>query len=260
MVTTDVLKSTDMSTGSTAGVARFNLWKRVYAASENSRYVTTTSTFGGTTQTLPNASSTLGGVSEFFRNKFLDFGAGSTGDWTLQTPTEDRQFIIRNGSGSNITLDTTAGASPTLTIPNGITYTVNLYETGPGFYVIKDHVLSTAVSSTKPYAVASYQEGVASAGTLFTKVVLARSFTVPTNFTNSQGHVETAPTDGTYTVDILFNSTVIGTISFSTGSTTATFSSTQSYTFGAGDILELVGSTTPDSVADNFSFTIFGSV
>lgn len=261
MAQTDVLRSTDAEADSTAFISRFNEWKRVYAVSENARYVTTTSTFGGSTQTLPLASSTLGTQSIFLRAKYLEFSSLSTGDWTLQTVLEDRTFIIRNRSDNDITLDTTDAGTITLVVPNTETYTVNLYASIPAFVVTKKHILSSDVSSTKPYAVASYQEGIPSADTLYTKVVLARNWTVPTNFTNSQGHCETAVLDvGGYTIDILLNSTSIGTITFATGSTTATFTSSTTYTFAAGDFIELIGSSVPDSVADNFSFTIFGSI
>ena len=261
MVQTDVLRSTDAESDSTAFISRFNEWKRVYAVSENARYITTTSTFGGSTQTLPLASSPLGTQSVFLRAKYLEFSSGSTDDWTLQTVIEDRTFVIRNRSDNDIILDTTDSGTVTLTVPNLQTYTVNLFASVPAFILAKIHILSSDVSSTKPYAVASYQEGLPSANTLFTKVVLARNWTIPTNFTNSQGHCETAVLDvGGYTVDIQLNSTSIGTITFSSGSTTATFASSTIYTLVAGDVLELIGASTADSVADNFSFTIFGSI
>lgn len=261
MAQTDILRSTDAIADSTTVIERFNEWKRVYAVSENARLVTTTSTFGGSTQTLPLASSTLGTQNEFLRNKYLEFSSGSTGDWTLQTVLEDRTFIIRNRSDNDITLDTTDSGTVTLIVPNTETYTVNLYASVPAFILTKQHVLSSAVTSTRPYAVASFQPGIPSADTLYTKVVLARDWTIPTNFTNSQGHCETAVLDvGGYTVDIQFNSTSIGTITFSSGSTTATFTSSTIYTFAAGDVIELIGSSVADSAADSFSFTIFGSI
>lgn len=262
MAQNDVLRTTDAEADSTAFISRFNEWKRVYAVSENARYLATaTSTYGGSTQTLPLATSTLGTQSIFLRAKYLEFSSGSTGDWTLQTVVEDRTFIIRNRSDNDIILDTTDAGTITLTVPNTETYTVNLFASVPAFILTKAHILSSDVASTKPYAVASYQEGIPSADTLYTKVVLTRDWTVPTNFTNSQGHCETAVLDvGGYTVDIVFNSTTIGTITFSSGSTTASFASAGPFTFGAGDVIELIGSSVPDSVADNFSFTIFGSI
>lgn len=258
MAQTDVIKSTDMVAASTTGVTRFNEWKRVYAASENRTYTITTSTFGGTTQTLPTASSTLGSQNEFYRNKVFNFLAGSTGDWTLQTPLEDRTFIIRNNSGGTITLDTTSGATTTLDVPDAATYTINLYEAGPEFVLVENK--GAGVSSTKPYAVGVYRPDTISVGDeIFTKVVLTRDWTIPANFTGSQGRIETPAADGDLVVKIYFNSTAIGTCTFSTGSTTGTFASSTSYVFSAGDIIE-IGATGTDSAAADLFVTIFGSI
>lgn len=259
MVQTDVIRTTDMQTSSTGTVnlTRFNDWKRAYAVSENDRFAVSTSTFGGTTQSLPTASSTLGAQSEFFRNKHLDFTAPTAGSaWTLEVPNEHRIFIITNNSGQTITLESTAGASPTLDIADAKTYTVGLDTTG--FALLKDHIVSTG-ASTKPYSVGVYNEGVSGDSQQFVKFVYPRDVIISSGFPLSEGHLTTGP-DAAWEGSIQFNSTQIGTVNFTSGSTTATFTSSAAYTFGAGDVLEIIGPSTADPGAKDFSFTIAGGL
>lgn len=263
MAQTDVLRSTDAQAESTTFVDRFNEWKRVAAVSEHARYTDTTSTFGGSTQTLPLAASTLGTQSEFLRNKYLEFSSGSASAWTLQTVLEDRTFIIRNRSDNVITLDTTDAGTITLDVPDTKTYTVNLFASVPAFILVKDHLASSDFGSTKPYSVAVYREGnLTEPSEVFTKIVLARTWDLPTNFIDSQGHLATPPdaVSGSFVVDILFNSTIIGTCTFTSGSTVGTFASASPFTFGAGDLIELRNPSTGSSAATNLSLTIYGSI
>lgn len=88
--------------------------------------------------------------------------------------------------------------------------------------------------------------------------VFAENVDFSANWAGSRGRVVTPP-DATYSLSIRRNSTPVGSISIATNGT-VTFSSSGSIVFAPGDLLEVVGSTTPNTVIANAAFTLLGVI
>lgn len=252
MPQTDLLLTDDMEEGLDLNFIRFNEAKKEHGDANHRRLVISASTFGGGTQSLALAADN---VSEFYRRIVFSLTGASTGPWTLQVETAERIFYVDNQCGQTVTIDTTAGASTAVTLPTDTK--VQLYESATGDFIILDsHEVSTAAAQ-RPFDVAAFLPGFYSNSQIILKFVYPRQVSIGDDFPLSQAHQGTRVASNK-TFDVHRNGSDIGNIAFTTASDFGTFTSSTSYTFSAGDVLEIIAPTSTDSAGQDFSFTIAG--
>lgn len=113
---------------------------------------------------------------------------------------------------------------------------------------------TTAVT---PYDISVYNASTLTASQVLGQVEVARSITIPDDFSGSQCYVGTNPSDGNWVIDIAKNGSNIGTVTITTGGV-ITFATTgmSAETLSAGDRLSFTGPATPDSTGANIAITI----
>lgn len=92
-----------------------------------------------------------------------------------------------------------------------------------------------------------YTEGQYASSQLVDRLVLPREYTLPIDLTSSIFRLETAPSDGATSFNILKNGVAIGSIDFALGSTSATFTFNNNQSFQPGDTLSIEAPVTADS-------------
>jgi hypothetical protein len=85
-------------------------------------------------------------------------------------------------------------------------------------------------------------------------VVAGTDFTLPTSLTDSAAYAEIAPSGGSVVFDVQKNGVSIGSVTFASGSNTATFTFAADVSFANGDVLSIVSPSNLRSMA-NISFT-----
>jgi hypothetical protein len=91
------------------------------------------------------------------------------------------------------------------------------------------------------YDIALFLTGTPAISSLLWQFVAARAFTLADDFSGSRAYFNTAPSGGSVVLDVKRNGGSIGSITFGSGSNTATFSTTGSgvESFSAGDRLSV---------------------
>ena len=90
------------------------------------------------------------------------------------------------------------------------------------------------------------------------KFVAVREFTLAQNLTESKASALSAATSTTV-LTLYKNSTEFGNITFNSGSTNGTFSSTSAVTFSVNDTLSIIAPTIPDASLADISVTFSGT-
>lgn len=252
MPQTDILQTDDMEEGLDLNYIRFNDAKKEHGDANHRLLTIAASTLGGSTAyTLALASDN---VSEYYRRMVFQFTGASTAAFTTIVPTAERVFYVDNQTPVAITIDTTGGASTAVTCAAATK--TQIAQISGGDFLVLGTQFSTA-SANRPFDVGSYSPGFYSNTQIILKFVYPLSITTDQNFPLSQAHVGTATT-GTRTFDIHRNGADIGNIVFTSTSQYGSYSSTTSYSWSAGDVLEIIAPASTDATGSDYSFTIAG--
>lgn len=119
--------------------------------------------------------------------------------------------------------------------------------------------LSVAAAGGPAFDIAWFRPGLPEASDLIVQFVAVRSFTLPSGLTGSQGYADTAPADSDKTFDVQKNGSSVGSMTFTKGSNTATFSMGSDTSFAAGDRIEVIAPGTQDSALADVSATFKGT-
>lgn len=109
-----------------------------------------------------------------------------------------------------------------------------------------------------PYDIGTFVAGKPSASEIVLRFVAPRAFTLPAALTGSQviaGDAATATTD----FDVQKNGSTIGTVSFASSGSTATFTFASAVSFAAADVLSVIAPATPDATLADISMTFAGT-
>lgn len=110
-----------------------------------------------------------------------------------------------------------------------------------------------------PVDIGTYVAGAPSANEVLLKYVFTRAVTFADEFAGSRAHAGTAATASTVFI-VKKNGSSVGTVTFSASGTTGAFVTTgTTVSFAAGDYLELVAPSSPDSTLANISFSFAGT-
>lgn len=109
------------------------------------------------------------------------------------------------------------------------------------------------------YDIAGYTSGVPTASQIVLRLPMVRQVTFDVNMAGSKGSASVAATAST-TYVIAQNGTLIGTMSFTTGGTSATFIAATTVTLAVGDILSVTGPVIADATLANVGFILAGNI
>jgi len=116
-----------------------------------------------------------------------------------------------------------------------------------------------ADTNYSPYEVACAIPDTILNGAIFMSIVFTRDVRFLTDLSDSQADAGTAPSGSSYVLTIYRNGVSIGTITWSSGSTTGAFSFSTDKDFAAGDVLRISGSATTSGISD-VSVTVVGKM
>lgn len=123
---------------------------------------------------------------------------------------------------------------------------------------------SVAISTLAiPYDLKDKILGVPASSQLLLGHICARQITFPVNFAGSKAYAGTAPTaDVTFAINRTVGTTVtqIGTLTFTAGSQTGTFTAASAVTTNVGDLITVVFQTGTDSSFADVILTLVGSI
>lgn len=114
------------------------------------------------------------------------------------------------------------------------------------------------VSGIGPYDVGAMVAGVPDADAVCLRYAFPREVTFAAGLSPSQGVADVAATGDT-DFDIQRNGVSVGTMSFATSATTATFAMASETVFDAGDVLTVIAPNTPDATLADISFVLSGT-
>lgn len=121
-----------------------------------------------------------------------------------------------------------------------------------------DSQLATKMPIGKvPYDIATSYPGKPAASATVLSLVVARAFTIGASWESCQAKSGSG-SSGTSTFTIKKNGASIGTFSFGSGSSTATFSVSPSYDFVAGDIIVITSPSSVDNTLADVSIILAG--
>jgi hypothetical protein len=109
-----------------------------------------------------------------------------------------------------------------------------------------------------PFDIAQFVNGKPLSGETLVKVIVPRNVTIPANMNGSYMKSGISATLSTV-FKVTKNGSVVGTVTFSSGSTTGTIS-TPEITLVAGDIIAIVSPVTVDSTLADFACVITGTM
>lgn len=115
--------------------------------------------------------------------------------------------------------------------------------------------VNSVLSSGSIYDIAVYYVGSPTSLTSILKIALARALKLPVGLTGSVALAAVAATTTTI-FTIKKNSTVIGTITFASGSDTGVISFTSEVSFAVGNVLEILAPELPDDTLSDITITL----
>lgn len=118
-------------------------------------------------------------------------------------------------------------------------------------------VLDPADIPAQPFDVTAFYPGTPLASAILLRVPIARSVSFLANFAGAYGKASVAAAAAAV-FDIQKNGVSAGSMTFSLGATTATFTTSGSVTFAAGDVLSIIGPVTPDATLANIGLVLAG--
>ena len=213
-----------------------------------------------------------------FNRNFLLICEGQTQTRLMSVPDNERWFAVENNGSSDITVDIDGQAFAGITVTPG--KRMLFVSTGTELKAVSEGIsdvfnLSNVDGSQTPSAGQALVwdgsqfaaddrpadihvdfRGAPSGDEVVFRRVFARAVTIPTNFALSQTVAETAATAQT-DFDVQVNGSSIGTISFAASATTATFTASSATTLNAGDKLEIIAPSTPDSTLADLSIALW---
>lgn len=129
---------------------------------------------------------------------------------------------------------------------------------GPGWYNPAWLPLpDSAGDEEEPYVVGAMYNGAPSASLVVARHVFALAVDFVTDLVGSQGFADTVATADT-DFDVQKNGVSVGTVTFGTGSASATFALAGGASFAAGDVLTIVAPASPDSTLADITFSLLG--
>lgn len=112
---------------------------------------------------------------------------------------------------------------------------------------------------SKPFDVHAFYPGVPTASAIVVRVPVARAVTFPDDFSGSYGKAAVAATAST-AFDVKKNGSSVGTITFASSATTATFvTAAGALSLAAGDVIEIVAPGSADATLADIGFALAGS-
>lgn len=118
--------------------------------------------------------------------------------------------------------------------------------------------LTQADLPAQPFDVTAFYPGVPSASAIVTRVPVARAVSFPAGLTGSIGKASVAATSSA-AFDVQKNGGSVGTITFSAGAASATFTASGAITLAAGDVLSIVAPATADATLANVGIVLAGT-
>lgn len=116
----------------------------------------------------------------------------------------------------------------------------------------------TALENDKPYDITVFSPGTGiTSSQVLLRVNVIRTFTLPISLTGSKATAITGPA-GSTTITIKKNGSSIGSFTYGTSATTASFTFASAVTFNANDVLDFVSATT-DADITGIAVTLAGS-
>jgi hypothetical protein len=112
----------------------------------------------------------------------------------------------------------------------------------------------------QPFDLTAFYPGVPGASSKIVRVPVARAITIPANFAGSYAKASVAATAST-AIDVQNNGTTIGTITFASSGSTATFTTVSgtSKSLAAGDVLSIIAPGTPDATLADIGIVLTGT-
>lgn len=110
----------------------------------------------------------------------------------------------------------------------------------------------------QPFDLTAFYPGLPTASGIVTRVPVARAVTFPAGLTGSVG-VSSVPASASAVFDIQKNGSSVGSMTFATGATTASFTAASSITLAAGDIISIIAPASQDGTLANVGIVLAGS-
>jgi hypothetical protein len=183
--------------------------------------------------------------------KMLRLTGTLAADAEAVVPDNPKPYFLHNATagGFAVTVRTAAGAGVTVDASPDNTAVV---------YCDGTDVLPISAGGAGPYDPAMFIAGTHGSGALMAQIVLPRTVIFPADFDGSQGYAQIPATAST-TLDVQQNGASIGSITFDTGSSTATFSLAADAIFAPGDRLAIVNQAPADATLADLSITLKGN-
>jgi hypothetical protein len=197
---------------------------------------------------LTSASVTL--TDAQFRRNMLFSCSGNAVARTLTVPAIKRSlFIVKNGGTA--ALNVVRGSTSLEVLAGGLAVFATDGTTNG-----LDLVATSLIAGI--YDLGFFVSGSPTDEELVLRLAVARAFTLPASLTGSTAKAKTAST-GSASFEIQQDSVAIGTINFTAGNTTGSFTFASATTFAAGSILEIYAPATADATLADISVTFLGS-
>lgn len=172
-------------------------------------------------------------------------------------------WVVALGNGGLSPISNSATATPTNTGIEGIAIAgleCDALVAGSGINLTADGDTATVALQPQPVSLMfSYTGGTPTSNEVFfTQIIAGITLELPLNLAGSVATCMTPPTN-TYTMNLLLNGNVIGTVNFAAASTTGTFTMTSVQSIASGSTLSLEAPSTVDPTFANPSVTIIGT-
>jgi hypothetical protein len=188
-----------------------------------------------------------------FSGASANFTVTTQGENSQTTPTE-RLFTVWNADTTyTCTVKSDAAGDTVVIQPGGKTIMLQI---GDDVTAVAEAV-TVPTTAVTPYDIAFFKAGTCTSSEVIAHIEVARSCTIPDDFTGSQAYAGTNPSDGDWIFDIAKNGSNIGTLTISTGGV-MTFATTgmSAETFSAGDRISVTAPATVDSTGADLGITL----
>jgi hypothetical protein len=179
--------------------------------------------------------------------------ANANANGTLTITASTTNYVYASATTGAVSVNTTgfpAGSIPLYLVVTGTT-TVTSYTD------VRSYQPSGVAPASAFYDVGGYVEGLTNANELVWEFISPRGWSLASG---ASGVAKAgAAATGAVTYNIQKNGSTIGTIAWSASGTVGTVSITSNTPFAAGDVVSLVGPSTPDATLANIAFTLAGT-
>jgi len=178
----------------------------------------------------------------------------TTSGRTLTLQAVKKLSVIRAPSSNTEDFDLALG-STTVTVNPGSGIVIYTDGTADGLYSVGG---GGGGGGGGTVDVGGFTGGAVPTNTILLRFLANRAFTLPSGLPDASGHAGTAPSADT-DFDIQLNGTSVGTMTFLSGSSAASFTLSSQQAVSAGDRLDVVSPGTVNGIAD-VSYTIGGAI